>query len=112
MVTASLKNYRQSPRKVRLVADLIKGKEVEQALNLLRFLDKRAALPLRKLLESAVANAKQANLSLDHLMVKEMRVDKGMVLKRQTPRARGTASPIRKRTSHVIVVLEPKAKTS
>lgn len=108
MVEASLKNYRQSPRKVRLAADLIRGKGVVQALDLLEFLPKRVAPILKKLLESAIANAKQANLSEDQLVVKEIRVDQGVVLKRQMPRARGSASRINKRTSHVRMVLAPK----
>ena len=109
MITASLNEYRQSPRKVRLVANLIKGKRVSVALDILKFADKRAADPLAKLINSAVANAKN-NFSIDsaELFVKDMRVDKGEVLMRRMPRARGSANPIRKRSSHIIVTLEEK----
>jgi large subunit ribosomal protein L22 len=114
-VTAKLSNYRQSPRKVRLVANLVKGKKVPEAVSELAFLAKRAGDPIKKLISSAVANAKNANLKAEDMFVKDVRVDKGMVLKRSMPRARGRAFPINKRTSHVIVVLDTegfkKAKT-
>ena len=102
---AELKNYRQSPRKVRLVADTVKGKRVSEALTLLSFVPKRAALPLQKLLASAVANAKNLSLVEENLIVKEMRVDAGATLYRRQPRSRGMANPLRKRTSQVRVVL-------
>lgn len=102
---AELKNYRQSPRKVRLVADSVKGKRVSEALTLLSFVPKRAALPLRKLVLSALANAKNLSLSEENLVVKEMRVDAGATLYRRQPRSRGMANPLRKRTSQVRVVL-------
>jgi large subunit ribosomal protein L22 len=106
MITASLKNYRQSPRKVRLVANLIKGKSVSDAYNILKFINKRAKNPLAGLLDSAIANAKNNfNIEKNNLYVKDLRVDAGYVLKRSMPRARGSAFPIRKRTSHVNVVL-------
>ncbi len=109
MITASLKNYRQSPRKVRSVANLVRGKSVEQALNTLNFLSKKAADPLYGLLLSAVANAKNNfNIEKDGLVIKELRVDSGYILKRRMPRARGSAFPINKRTSHVLLVLAPK----
>jgi large subunit ribosomal protein L22 len=109
MITASLKNFRQSPRKVRLVANLIRGKSVYDASNILKFVSKKATHPLYDLLMSAVANAKN-NFSMeqDGLIVKEIRVDSGIVLKRSMPRARGSAYPIHKRTSHVLLVLAPK----
>ena len=108
---ATLKNYRQAPRKVRLIADLIKGKKVEQALATLSFLPKRAALPVKKLLESAIANAKERhNQDKDTLMIKNMRVDKGFVFMRHRARARGRSAPIRKRTSHISVELEVQQK--
>lgn len=103
---ASLYNYRQSPRKVRLVGDLIKGKPVNTALVELSFLPKRAALPIEKLLRSAVANAKQTGMDADTLVVSNVRVDKGLVIKRRMPRARGMATPINKRTSHVEITLK------
>ncbi len=110
MITASLKNFRQSPRKVRSVANLVRGKSVDQALNTLSFLNKKAADPLYVLLQSAIANAKN-NYGLEKtgLIVKELRVDVGYILKRRMPRARGSAYPINKRTSHVMLVLAPLA---
>lgn len=106
---ASLSNYRQSPRKVRLVTDLVKGKRVAAALVELAFLPKRASLPIKKLIASAVANAaNNLGVSVDNLYVKDIRVDKGVVLHRRMPRARGSAFPIKKRTSHLIVVLAEK----
>ncbi len=104
-ITAELKNYRQSPRKVRIVADTVRGKNVAEALTLLSFVPKRAALPLQKLVASAVANAKSQAIATENLIVKEMRVDGGAILYRRQPRSRGMANPIRKRTSHVKVVL-------
>jgi large subunit ribosomal protein L22 len=105
---ATLKNYRQSPRKVRLVANLVKGKKVEGALAELAFLPKRAALPIEKLLKTAIANAKNAGNEVENLVVKNVTVDKGVTLKRIMPRARGSASRINKRSSHVTLVLGEK----
>lgn len=110
---AILKNYRQSPRKVRLVATLIKGKSVAMAERELQFLVKRASDPILKLLQSAIANAKQnSNIEREGLVVKDVRVDKGIVLKRMMPRAMGSASRINKRTSHIVITLEEKGKAS
>ncbi len=109
MVTATLRNYRQSPRKVRVVANLVKGKSIDAALIALDFAGKRAALPLKRLIMSAVANAAQQSISKDDLIVSTIRVDGGVVLKRMMPRARGRGFPIKKRTSHVIVELKAKA---
>lgn len=102
---ASLKNYRQSPRKVRLVADLVKGKSVPDALTTLSLLPKRAAGPVKKLIESAVANAAQKGIEKDNLTVENITVDEGIVLKRFRPRAFGRATMLRKRTSHIDVTL-------
>lgn len=102
---ASLNNYRQAPRKVRLIADLIKGKSAAQAQGILSHLIKRGALPMKKLLDSAVANA---GVSADSLVVKSARVDKGVVMKRWMPRAMGRAFPIHKHTSKVVIELAPK----
>jgi large subunit ribosomal protein L22 len=103
-----LKNYRQSPRKVRLVADAIRGKKVDVALRDLAFMGKRADGAITKLLQSALANAKNSSQGDETtLIVKEIRVDKGIVLKRIMPRARGTASRINKRSSHIIMTLAP-----
>ena len=107
---AFLKNYRQSPRKVRLVATLVKGKKVTDALSELDFLAKRAGFPIAKLLLSAIANAKtNFNIEKENLMVKELRVDKGIVMKRMMPAAMGTGHRINKRTSHITLVLAEKA---
>ena len=106
---AFLKNYRQSPRKVRLVTDLIKGKRVADAFVYLDNLPKRASLPIKKLLSSAVSNAKQAGISTDNLFVENVTVNKGLVMKRSMPRARGSASRINKRTSHITLTLIEKA---
>ncbi len=103
---AFLKNYRQSPRKVRLVADLIKGKRVSEAFTQLKNLSKRASDPIEKLLASAVANAKQAGINVENLILENVTVNKGIVLKRSMPRARGSASRINKRTSHVVLTLK------
>ena len=105
---AFLKNYRQSPRKVRLVAGLIKGKSVAEAIAELDFLAKRAGLPIKKLLLSAVANAKQMGLEKENLFIKELRVDKGIVMKRMMPAAMGTGHRINKRTSHLNLLLAEK----
>jgi large subunit ribosomal protein L22 len=102
---AILKDYRQSPRKVRLIADLVRGKKVADALATLRFVDKRAAGPFAKVIASAVANAKQAGADEAKLFIKAVAVDKGSVLKRSMPRARGSASRINKRNSHISVEL-------
>jgi large subunit ribosomal protein L22 len=107
---AFLKNYRQSPRKVRLVANLVKGKGVTEAVTELDFLAKRASEPLKKLLLSAVANAKQTGAEAENLFVKELRVDKGLVMKRMMPAAMGSAHMLQKRMSHVTLVLGDKVK--
>lgn len=105
-VKARLNNYRQSPRKVRLVADAVRGQRVAEALTTLSFVPKRAALPLQKLLASALANAKDLSIPIENLVVKEIRVDAGATLYRKRPRSyRGGDSTIRKRTSHIAVVL-------
>ena len=103
---AILKNYRQSPRKVALAAGLIRGKNVAEALIRLRFAGKRAGGPMITLIESAMANAKNSGISNpEFLIVKEVRVDKGITLKRIMPRAQGNAARINKRSSHIILVL-------
>jgi len=105
---AILKNYRQSPRKVRLVADVIRGKKVTDALAMLKFVDKRASGPFAKVVASALANAIAQGKSPERLIVKKVAVDKGTTLKRFTPRARGSASRINKRSSHISVELGEK----
>lgn len=103
---ARLRWLRMSPRKVRLVVDLIRGLPVEEALNRLAFSRKAAALPVAKLLRSAVANADQkGTYDLDRLVIETAFVDEGPTWKRWLPRAMGRATRIRKRSSHVTVVL-------
>lgn len=102
---AHLKNYRQSPRKVRLVAGAVRGKSIAEAIDILSFVPNRAALPLQKLLASALANAKSQNIATENLTIKSLMVDEGPTLYRRRPRSRGMANPIRKRTSHVTVVV-------
>jgi len=103
--TAKLKNYRQSPRKVRLVADLVRGKSAENALRALSLLPKRASEPVAKLIRSAVANS---NERPENLYVSKIEVNGGVVFKRFMPRARGKAAPIRKKTSHITLALSRK----
>ena len=105
---AFLKNYRQSPRKVRLVASLVKGKMADRAMVELDFLAKRASSPLRKLVMSAVANAKSKGADAGNLFIKEFRVDKGVTMKRMMPAAMGSAHRINKRTSNVTLLLGEK----
>ncbi|TDS60221.1 50S ribosomal protein L22 [Myroides indicus] len=106
---AKLNNCPTSPRKMRLVADLVRGQKVEKALNILKFSTKEASRNLEKLLLSAIANwqAKnsEANLEEAELIVKEIRVDGGMMLKRLRPAPQGRAHRIRKRSNHVTIVL-------
>jgi large subunit ribosomal protein L22 len=108
MITARLNNYRTSPRKMRLVANAIRGKKVSDAFVQLDLITKRATDPLAKLLKSAIANATSLGVATELLTVREIRVDGGVTMKRSMPRARGSAYPIRKRTSHVILVLAEK----
>ena len=109
-VRAILRHTRTAPRKARLVADLIRGKNVNDAMNILMFTRKKAANILQKLLKSALANAEENHkvLDVDDLFVKQIRVDGGVTWKRTRPRARGTANLIRKRTSHITLVLDEK----
>jgi large subunit ribosomal protein L22 len=106
-VKARLRFVRMAPRKARLVADLIRGKKSEDALNILTFTKKEAAKMLIKLLKSAIANASQKkNIDIDRLYVKEITVDQGPTMKRFQPRALGRATRIRKTTSHIRIVLD------
>lgn len=102
---ASLTNYRQSPRKVRLVANAVKGKGVVEADAVLSYMIKRGADPIKKLLKSAVTNAVLGGASEETLIIKNIEVNKGIVMKRSMPRAMGSSAPINKRTSHVTVTL-------
>ena len=106
---AKLNNCPTSPRKMRLVADLVRGQKVERALNILRFSSKEASRKLEKLLLSAINNWEQknseGNVAEAGLFVKEIRVDGGMMLKRLRPAPQGRAHRIRKRSNHVTIVL-------
>ena len=104
--SATLKFSRLAPQKMRLVADQIRGLQVDKALNLLSFSNKKAATVLKKLLESAIATAEHNDgADIDALTVKTICVDQGPAIKRLRPRARGRADRILKRTSHVTVTV-------
>ena len=113
MSNATLKSHNQTPRKVRLVADLVKGKKVPAALAALQFLPKRASEPVAKLIKSAAANAKSRGEDADEMTVQSVIVESAGMLKKYMPRAFGRASLIRRRKSRVIVKLAPfSAKTT
>jgi large subunit ribosomal protein L22 len=109
---AKLRNVPTSPRKMRLVADMVRGMEVNRALNVLRFEAKHGAARIEKLLVSAIANwqnkHEDARLEDANLFVKEIRVDGGKMLKRLRPAPQGRAYRIRKRSNHVTVVVASK----
>ncbi len=106
-VKASLKHLRMSPRKVRLVIDVIRKMPVNTALDQLHFINKKATEPVAKLIKSAIANAVNTfSLSQDNLYIKEIRSDEGTTLKRWMPRAHGRATSLRKRGCHINLVLE------
>lgn len=101
------KYIRISPQKARLVADVVRGMNVDRAITTLRFMPKKGAMILRKVIESAVANATQDDQTdVDNLFIKKITIDGGPSLKRIRPRAQGRATRIIKRTSHITVVLE------
>jgi large subunit ribosomal protein L22 len=105
---AHLRNFRMAPRKLSVVAALIRGKDVGSALNILRFTPRAAAEPIAKLIKSAVANAtdlSKGEVDIDTLYVKHISVDQGPSQRRYMPRAMGRASRINKKSSHVHVVL-------
>lgn len=104
-VLASLKGLKMSSRKVRVIADLVRGQMVGDALVGLAFQRRAAAAPLRKLLDSAVANAAEKGLNVDNLKVSGIQVHKGKIGKRFMPRAQGKATPIHKQTAHIDVSL-------
>jgi large subunit ribosomal protein L22 len=107
---ASARYLKISPRKVRVVANLVRGKDVGDAIRTLSFVNRAAAQPLKKVLESAVANARQANsaVDVDALFIKELMVDMGPSkhMRRWRPRAQGRATRINKGVSHIKVVLD------
>jgi len=110
--TARARFVRMAPRKMRLVADLVRGRPVNDAVNALHFLTKRAAIPVEKTLRSALANLHQlegaAKVDSDDVLVKTITVDEGPTMRRWLPRAMGRATRIRKRTSHLTVVVATK----
>lgn len=109
-VTTQLRHLRMAPRKVRLVVNAVRGLSAEAAVTQLRFMKRVAAVPVRKLIESGMANAEQNNkIKREALWIKSIAVGDGLTLKRWQPRAQGRAVPIRKRASHVVVVLSDKA---
>ena len=104
---AKLRHLRIAPRKVRLLIGLVRGMKVQEAIAQMQFSQKDAARPVRKLIESAVANARHNHdMDPESLIIKTAFVDEGKTLKRWTPRAMGRATPIRKRCSHITIVLE------
>ncbi|MEE8127834.1 MAG: 50S ribosomal protein L22 [Nitrospinaceae bacterium] len=109
-VKARLRHTRIGPQKARLVADMIRGKSVTEAMNVLTFTRKKAARQIQQLLKSALANAEENHkvVDVDDMVVKNITVDEGVAWKRQMPRARGTANQIKKRTSHITIVLNEK----
>ena len=105
-VIAKLNNLNIAPRKVRLITATIKGKTTTAALNTLQFLPNRSVRPIKKLLESAIANATHNfNLSADNLKIGIIKVDGGRVGKKFLPRAQGSATTLRSRTSHITIIL-------
>lgn len=106
-VKARIKMVRLTPRKVRVVAGNVRGKNVQEAIDYLTFCRRRPARPLLKLIKSAVSNADQkGGMDIDNLYISELLVDKGPTMKRWMPRARGMATPILKRTSRISITLD------
>lgn len=111
-VTAKLNYLRIAPRKVRLVADLVRGKSVKEVQSILNFTVKKSATPLLKLLNQAVASAiNNFQLNPDNLYISRITVDEGPKYKRWRPRARGQTYEIQKKTSHITIILDEKVKT-
>lgn len=106
--TATHKFARIAPRKTRLVVDLIRGRNVQDAMNLLRFTHKRAAVLINQVLKSAVANADEQEADVSRLFVSECRIDPGPTMHRFQQKDRGRAHPIKKRSSHIIVTVDQK----
>ena len=109
---ATLSNFRQSPHKMRGVANLMRGKKVSEALVHLDFVGKRASLPIKNLISSALANAKNLEINTENLVVKTITVNAGKTLKRHRPVSHGSAHPIHKRTSHITVELAQPEESS
>lgn len=111
-IKAKARYIHMSPKNVRLVLDVIRGMEVEEAENQLKFIPKRACQPVLKLLNSAVANAKENHdIEKENLYIKEIRADQGPTLKRWMPRARGRATLIRKKSSHISIILDQRIES-
>ncbi|MBA3733246.1 50S ribosomal protein L22 [Patescibacteria group bacterium] len=102
---ATLSNFRQAPRKMRMVANIVRGKKVTDVLTNLDFTAKKAAQPIKTLIMSALANAKSLDIPTENLIVKIIKVDSGAIMYRRRPAARGSAHPIRKRTSAIFIEL-------
>lgn len=108
---ATLKNFRQAPRKMRMVVNAVRGKKVSDVLVNLDFMAKKGSLPVKNLILSALANAKNLDIPTENLIIKTIKVDGGAIMYRRRPASRGSAHPIRKRTSSVFVELgEPQPK--
>ena len=106
-VKASLKNARVGDQKARIVADMVRGKMVNDAIRILTYDNKKSSLMIKKLVESAVANADQKQvIDVDNLYIKEIMVDKGPFAKRFQPRAQGRAFVIKKKSSHISLILD------
>ncbi len=107
---ARIRMVRMTPRKVRVVANNVRGKNVQEAIDYLTFCRRRPARPLLKLIKSAVSNAdRKGGMEIDNLYISEILVDKGPTMKRWMPRARGMATPILKRTSRISITLDERA---
>jgi large subunit ribosomal protein L22 len=107
---ARIRMLRITPRKVRAVADEVRGKDVQKAIDMLTFCRRRAARPLLKLIKSAVSNAdRKGGMDIDKLYIQRLLVDEGPTMKRWMPRARGSASPVLKRSSKISIILEERA---
>lgn len=106
-VKAKLRNIRVGAQKARIVADLVRGKDVSEALKILTYMPQKPALFLKKLIESAVANADQKKVvDIDNLYIKHLSVDMGPSMRRFRPRAQGRATPVKKKSSHMNLILD------
>lgn len=106
-VKAKLRNVRVGSQKARILADMVRGKDVNEALKILAFMPQKPALHLKKLIESAVANADQKKVvDVDNLYIKHVSVDMGPSLGRFRPRAQGRATPIKRKSSHINLILD------
>ena len=103
---------RTSARKARLVADVVRGLDAQEAMNVLEFMPQRAAVMIRKVLGSAIANANEKSADMDRLIVSEARIDEGPTIKRWHPKDRGRAHPIMKRTSHIVIAVDEEPATA